>query len=35
MDIAKKMIGKKISPRCFDKLMYNADLVLSDEVVGE
>lgn len=35
MDIAKKVIGKKISPRCFDRLMYNAEIVLSNGVVGE
>ncbi len=35
MDIAKKMIGKKLSARSFDRLMYNAEVVLSDEVIGE
>lgn len=35
MDMAKKMIGKKISPRCFDRLMHNAQTVLSDELIGE
>lgn len=35
MDMARKMIGKKISPRCFERMMYNAEMVLADEVIGE
>lgn len=35
MEMAKKMIGKKISPRCFEHLMDNAQAVLSDEIIGD
>lgn len=35
MEIARKMIGKKLSARSFDRLMYNAEVVLSDEVIGD
>lgn len=35
MDIARKMIGKKLSPRCFERLMGNAETVLSNGIIGE
>lgn len=35
MEIAEKVIGKKISPRCFEQLMENAQTVISDRTVGE
>lgn len=35
IDIARKMIEKKFSRRHFDHLMYNAELVLAGETLGE
>lgn len=35
MNNARKIIEKKLSSRCFANLMNNAEMVLSDETVGE